>query len=100
MPAVGTKTFIVGQRGKPLTPDRLAHEFAKWATAAGLLARCRLHGLKKAGMRTIAEKGASTHELQSISGHKTLAMVAHYTDAVDRTKLADSAFEKITRETA
>jgi Phage integrase family len=97
MPAVGITTFIVGKRGHALTPDALAKEFVKWATAAGLPARCRLHGLKKAGMRTIAEKGASTHELQSVSGHKTLAMIQHYTDAVDRVKLADSAFEKITK---
>jgi hypothetical protein len=48
-------------------------------------------------MRRIAEKGASTHELQSISEHKTLAMIQHYTDAVDRVKLADAAFEKITK---
>ena len=95
MPAVGMRTFIVGKRGKAVSPDRLAHEFAKWATEAGLPNRCRLHGLKKGGMRRIAEKGATTHELQSISGRKTLAMIQHYTDAVDRVKLADAAYEKL-----
>jgi integrase len=100
MPAIGMRTFVVGQRGKPLSPDRLAKEFAKWATAAGLPDHCRLHGLKKGGMRRIAEKGASTHELQSVSGHKTLAMIQHYTDAVDRVKLADAAYAKITKESA
>jgi hypothetical protein len=52
------------------------------------------------GMRRIAEKRVSTHELQSISGHKRLAMIQHYTDAVDRKKLAGSAFEKIIKESA
>jgi hypothetical protein len=51
-------------------------------------------------MRRIAEKGASTHELKSISGHRTLAMIQHYTDAVDQVKLADSAFDKITKASA
>jgi hypothetical protein len=44
----------------------------------------------------MAHKGLSPHEMQSISGHKTLAMVQLYTDEVDREKLADAAFEKLT----
>jgi len=100
MPAIGIRTFITGERGKPYTADRLAHLFAKWATEAGLPDHCRLHGLKKGGLRRYAESGASTHELQSISGHKTLAMIQHYTAAVDRKKLAHSAFKKITKESA
>ena len=67
MPAVGIRTYMVGKRGESLTPDAVAGEFAKWATEAGLPAHCRLHGLKKGGMRRIAEKGASTHELRSIA---------------------------------
>jgi hypothetical protein len=51
-------------------------------------------------MRRVAEKGAWTHELQYVSGHKTLAMIQHSTDAVDRVKLADAAFDKITKESA
>ncbi len=100
MPAIGMRTYVVGKRGGPLTPDAVAGEFAKWATEAGLPAHCRLHGLKKGGMRRIAEKGASTHELQSVSGHKTLAMIQHYTDAVDRKKLAASVHAKVTKATA
>jgi integrase len=97
MPAVGIRTFIMGKRGKPMTADTLAKELAKWATDAGLPDHCRLHGLKKGGLRRGAEKGLSTHELKSQSGHKTLAMIQHYTDAVDRKKLAASAFDKITK---
>ena len=100
MPAVGIRTYVVGKRGGSLTPDAVAGEFAKWATEAGLPAHCRLHGLKKGGMRRIAETGASTHELRSISGHKTLAMIQHYTDAVDQKKLAAAAYTKITKATA
>ena len=32
---------------------------------AGLPARCRLHGLKKGGMRRLAEAGGTAHELMA-----------------------------------
>jgi integrase len=90
-------TFVADRRGKPLSPDALARQFAKWAKAAGLPDRCRLHGLKKGGMRRAAEAGISAHQLASLSGHKTLAMVQRYCDSVDREKLADAATEQILR---
>jgi integrase len=97
MPKAKHLTFIVGRGGKPLTGGGLAKRFAEWATAAGLPSCCRLHGLKKGGMRRIAEMGASAHQLMSWSGHKTLAMIAHYTDSVDRAKLADDTAQLIER---
>jgi hypothetical protein len=56
MPAVGIQTFLIGKRGKPLMVDTLAKRLAEWATEAGLPDHCRRHGLKKGGMRRIAEK--------------------------------------------
>jgi integrase len=64
-------TYIVTAQGKPRSKYGLGNDFAKWATDAGLPARCRLHGLKKAGMRRLAEDGSTTHELMAISGHRT-----------------------------
>jgi integrase len=87
-------TYLTTSDGKPRSPHGLAVDFAKWCDAAGLLSRCRLHGLKKAGMRRLAEAGATGHELMAVSGHKTLSMVQHYTAAADRTRLADSAMAK------
>ena len=43
-------TYIVTVYGKPRSKYGLGNDFAKWATAAGLPARCRLHGLKKSAM--------------------------------------------------
>jgi hypothetical protein len=57
-------------------------------------ARCRLHGLKKSGMRRLAEHGATTHELMAISGHKTLSEVQRYTTAADKKRLAASGMAK------
>jgi integrase len=87
-------TYVVTAYGKPRSKYGLGNDFAKWATAAGLPARCRLHGLKKGGMRRLAESGNTTHELMAISGHRTLTEVQRYTEDADRKRLADSGMAK------
>jgi integrase/recombinase XerD len=87
-------TYIVTAYGKPRSVAGLGNDFARWATDAGLPKRCRLHGLKKGGMRRLAEVGNATHELMAISGHKTLSEVQRYTVDADRKKLADSGMKK------
>jgi integrase len=76
-------TYIVSAYGKPRSKYGLGNDFAKWATEAGLPAHCRLHGLKKGGMRRLAEAGGTAHELMAISGHKTLTEVQRYTKDAD-----------------
>jgi integrase len=87
-------TYIVTAQGKPRSKYGLGNDFARWATEAGLPPRCRLHGLKKAGMRRLAENGNTTHELMAISGHRTLSEVQRYTDAADQKRLADQGMAK------
>src|SRR5262249_54453298 len=87
-------TFIVTAYGKPRSKYGLGNDFAKWVREAGLPDRCRLHGLKKGGMRRRAERGYTTHELMALSGHKTLTEVQRYTDAADKRRLADSGAAK------
>ena len=88
-------TYIVSAYGKPRSKYGLGNDFAKWVTEAGLPARCRMHGLKKGGMRRLAEAGGTAHELMAISGHKTLTEVQRYTKDADRKKLADSGMAKL-----
>jgi integrase/recombinase XerD len=87
-------TYIVTAYGKPRSVAGLGNDFARWATDAGLPKRCRLHGLKKGGMRRLAEAGNTTHELMAISGHRTLSEVQRYTADADRKKLADGGMKK------
>jgi integrase len=87
-------TYIVTAYGKPRSKYGLGNDFAKWATEAGLPAPCRMHGLKKGGMRRLAEHGNTTHELMAISGHRTLSEVQRYTDDADRKRLATSGMAK------
>jgi integrase len=90
----GHLTYIVSAHGKPRSKFGLGNDFARWATEAGLPARCRLHGLKKGGMRRLAEAGNTAHELMAISGHKTLTEVQRYTADADRKRLAASGMAK------
>jgi integrase len=84
-------TYVVTAHGRPRSKYGLGNDFAKWATEAGVPARCRMHGLKKGGMRRLAEDGVTTHELMAISGHVTLSEVERYTADADRLRLADQA---------
>src|SRR5262245_26196802 len=86
-------TYIVTAYGKPRSKYGLGNDFARWVTEAGLPTRCRMHGLKKGGMR-LAEHGNTTHELMAISGHRTLSEVQRYTEDADRKRLADSGMAK------
>jgi integrase len=93
-------TYIVTMHGKPRSKFGIGNDFAKWATEAGLPARCRLHGLKKGGMRRLAEEGATAHELMAISGHRTLTEVQRYTEDAEKLRLADSAMAKRNKKIA
>ena len=92
-------TYIITAHGKPRSKYGLGNDFAKWATEAGLPARCRLHGLKNGGMRRLVEAGGTAHELMAFSGHKTLTEIQRYTADADRKRLADAALAKLRTQT-
>jgi len=90
----GQMVYITTGKGKPRSAVSLGNNFAKWATAAGLPAHCRLHGLKKSGMNRLVDAGATAHELMAVSG-ETLVMVQHYTAKFDRRKAGDRGIKKL-----
>lgn len=64
--------------------------------------RCReagvpgsIHGLRKAGATRLADVGASDWEIASYLAHTDTTQAAEYTKAANRSKLADSGFEKL-----
>jgi integrase len=91
MPKSDNLLFVAKADGSAMTPNWLSKCFADWATEAGLPAHCRLHGLKKGGMRRLAEARRTTHELMAVSGHRSLSEVQRYTEAANRKRLADAA---------
>jgi integrase len=91
MPRGDNLLFVTMADGGAMTPNWLSKCFAEWAVAAGLPAHCRLHGLKKSGLRRLAEAGRTAHQLMAVSGHRSLSEVQRYTEAANRKRLADAA---------
>ncbi|HEY5306096.1 MAG TPA: tyrosine-type recombinase/integrase [Pseudolabrys sp.] len=90
----GHLTFLVTEYGRPFTPAGFGNWFRDRCNEAGL-SNCTAHGLRKATAARLAERGATAHEIMSITGHKTLAEVERYTRAAAGAKLADSAMAKL-----
>jgi integrase len=87
-------TFLVTATGKPYSGNAFSEQFRNWCDAAGLLPRCKPHGLRKAACRRLAEAGCSANEIMAISGHATMKELVRYTKAADQARLARNALAK------
>jgi integrase len=86
---------LFGQaNGRPISGGGLSSLIERSARAGGLPAKCVTYGLRKARMRRLAERGATTKEIASVSGHKTLKEVERYTEAADQARLARAAMAR------
>ena len=84
--------YLIGDKnGRPITRRTLSVLISVAAKAAGLPAECVAHGLRKAALRRLAEHGATSKEMQAVSGHKTLAEIERYTQQADQRRLAKAA---------
>jgi integrase len=96
-PVAGATTFLTNQLGRAFSMVSWHENFAGWVTAAGLPKQFRAHGLRKAGMTRLANFGATPHIIAAWSGHKTLALVAHYTKSADQVRLAEEGANILTQ---
>lgn len=87
-------TFLVTAYGRPFTSNGFGNKFRRWCDEAGL-PHCSAHGLRKATAARLAERGATPHEIMSITGHRTLAEVERYTRAAKRLELANTGMAKL-----
>jgi integrase len=94
-PRNGLNLIGASGSGRPIRSQALTKLMKRAAAAAGLPPECLPHGLRKAQMRRLAESGASTKQIASISGHKTLAEVERYTTAADQKRLSRGAIAKL-----
>lgn len=76
-------------KGKPFAVASFGNWFGAQCRAAGLKDRTA-HGLRKAAATRLAMAGATAHEIQAITGHRTLSEVQRYTQSVNQTALAES----------
>lgn len=84
-------TYLTTKSGRPFSGNDFSEQFRAWCDAAGLPARCSVHGLRKAAARRFAEKGATTHQIAAMGGWKSLSEVQRYTNAANQAKLAREA---------
>lgn len=84
--------------GRPISRNSLTNLIKRAAKDAGLPPRCKAHGLRKATLRRLAERGATSKELQAVGGHATLKEVERYTEAADQVRLARTAMERLEDE--
>ena len=89
-------TFLLTQFSKPFTANGFGNKFKDWCRQADL-PHCSAHGVRKATSKTLAESGATAHEIMAVTGHQTLEEVERYTRAADRAKTADAAMAKLKR---
>jgi integrase len=83
--------YLIGDKnGRPITRRTLSVLISVAAKAA-IPAECVAHGLRKAALRRLAEHGATSKEMQAVSGHKTLAEIERYTQQADQRRLAQAA---------
>jgi integrase len=92
-PVVGMQHIITDARGRPLRS--LTELIEKAVKGAGLPPRCVAHGLRKAALRRLAERGGTTKEIAAVSGHRSLSEIERYTARADQARLADSAISKL-----
>lgn len=88
-------TFIGTASGVPFSAAGIGNWFRGAIRAAGLSDKLSMHGLRKAAARRLAEAGCTTHEIASITGHKTLSEIERYTREAERARLARTASEKV-----
>ncbi len=82
-------------RGRPFTGSNFRNHFRKAIEAAGLQdLGLSFHGLRYAAADQLAELGCSLKEIASITGHKSLAMLAKYTAGADQRRLSGAAIER------
>lgn len=91
-------TILETARGMPWIPVYLSRTLPLELEKIGM-APLGMHGLRKLMAARLAQAGASPHEIAAITGHETLAMVAHYTKSVNQRTLADVAVLRLGNQT-
>ena len=88
-------SLIGDDRGRPIKRPAFSHMMRSAISEAGLPAKCKPHGLRKAALRVMSENGATGKQMMAVSGHKTTKELDRYTAAADQPTLARSAISLI-----
>jgi integrase len=90
---VGDLTFIVTDRGQPLSKEGFGNAFRKACRAAGV--KKSAHGVRKIAATRAANAGATVAQLEAIFGWSSGRMASLYTATADRRRLALEAMHRL-----
>jgi integrase len=84
--------ILVNRVGRPWQPNNLSKALQiGLAEIEGFPAGHNIHGLRKLAAVRLAQCGCTIHEIGSITGHLSLAMLQLYTAGTDQERLAEAA---------
>lgn len=84
-------TILTNRFGRPWDPQQLSHALPVALAKIGLSDELNVHGLRKLAATELADAGCTTHQIAAVTGHRTLAMVQHYTKTANQRSLAEAA---------
>lgn len=89
--------ILTTARGLPWVAQHMSMMLPRWLERIGMpdAKGLNVHGLRKLAAASLADAGCSTHEIMAITGHRTLAMVQHYTKTADQVRLAGDAISRL-----
>lgn len=93
-PPPGATSFLLTEAGEPFSYAGFGNKMREWCDQAGL-PRCTAHGLRKAMMRRLAERGESQQTLKSVSIHSRDEEVAIYTAGANQRRMAEDAISSL-----
>jgi len=85
-------TIVQRRNGLPYTDDGFG---AVWTKEKKRVGGGAFHGLRKNATSNLFEAGCTPQEVQAITGHESLEMVAHYGKGADQKRLARAAMDKL-----
>lgn len=89
-------SYIVSMRdGSQFSVKTFRMKFDREKKAMGMPKDMVFHGLRKLTAVTLAEQGASTHEIMAVGGWKTTKQVHHYCKGANQRAMAQSAIGKL-----
>ncbi|MTW17850.1 tyrosine-type recombinase/integrase [Rhodoplanes serenus] len=94
---IGELTYIAGERGRPMAKESFGNWFAEACRSARVTKSA--HGLRKLFATQLAERGATTNELEAACGWRGGRMASHYTEAANRERLGLAASQRLGTDT-
>lgn len=85
-------TILTTGKGEPWAIPSFNTVWRRALEDAGL-AGLTFHGLRVTAATILAEMGSTVHQIASVTGHRTLEMVQHYTKEVEQIRAAKEAMD-------